>query len=76
MQINNIQSDMQNLSSICQSMKEKIAENCDERTDGRTDGRIETRRPGFTDKHHHTICRRVYKKFLPQLELSQLPSNY
>ena len=65
------QSDVQNFSSICQSMYEKSVENerTETRTDGdpdgrtsRTDGESDGRRPGRTDGHHHTIIRPVWRR--------------
>ena len=58
------QSDVQNFSSICQSMYEKSVENgwTETRTDGRRVGRTESRTETRTDGHHHTIIRPVWRR--------------
>ena len=58
------QSDVQNFSSICQSMYEKSVENMrtETRTDGRRVGRTESRTENRTDGHHHTIIRPVWRR--------------
>ena len=58
------QSDVENFSSICQSMYEKSVENgrTETRTDGRRVGRTESRTETRTDGHHHTIIRPVWRR--------------
>ena len=62
------ESDVQNFSSICQSMYEKSVENgrTETRTDGRrvgrTEGRTDGESDGDPDGHHHTIIRPVWRR--------------
>ena len=56
------QNDVQNFSSICQSMYEKSVEN--RRTETRTDGRRVGRTDGDPDGHHHTIIRPVWRRIM------------
>ena len=66
------QSDVQNFSSICQSMYEKSVENgrTETRTDGRRVGWTESRTETRTDGHHHTIIRPVWRQAYNKNELN------